>query len=454
MTPQSSRLPARTVASYAVMGVPLALFIPPFPAIIAAFYAQHTAATTAGIGVAFLVARLIDAFTDPPMGHLSDSTKSPWGPRKPYVVGGVLIGALAIFIFFNPPADAGNMFYLVASIGFYLALTIFNIPLRAWAGELSTDYAERNRIAMYLSIALLLSGLVFVFLPVVLSLPQIGLLETSEFNRETFTVMSIVALIVFPICALVAITSVPKGQVHPGDTPSIFKAMVEVRHNRPFLIMTAAEVCNYLASGIVYSVLILALSSYFGFGALIPLFMVIVIAAQTLSMGVARSLANRMGKHRVWAWGVVLQALLLPAFFLFEAGQTTFVMIAIYSALFAILQAPHFMVPMAMLNDIADHELDRSGQNKAGCFFALQNLIQKGGNAVGYAIGYLILSWVGYDPKLEANTEFAVLGLKANIVVLPMIFLLLCGFFLFRYPLTEKVMGEIQERLKTRSAAT
>ena len=46
------RLSTAALAAYAAPGLGLALLVSPFPSLIAAFYAQYTAATAAGIAIA------------------------------------------------------------------------------------------------------------------------------------------------------------------------------------------------------------------------------------------------------------------------------------------------------------------------------------------------------------------------------------------------------------------
>ena len=54
-------------------------------------------------GVALSVGRVLDAFTDPIVGSLSDRTKSRFGRRRPYMfVGAILLFAAMSFFFTNP----------------------------------------------------------------------------------------------------------------------------------------------------------------------------------------------------------------------------------------------------------------------------------------------------------------------------------------------------------------
>jgi len=126
-------------------------------------------------------ARSIDVFTDPVMSYISDSTRSRFGRRIPYMVGGCLVYALAVNLLLgagvifppdstaeciangtNPdtdlpnfeliggPEDTSNEFiaywYGATFVFFYLTDTLCNVPYNALAPELSDSSDERQNI--------------------------------------------------------------------------------------------------------------------------------------------------------------------------------------------------------------------------------------------------------------------------------------------------------------------
>jgi glycoside/pentoside/hexuronide:cation symporter, GPH family len=94
------------------------------------------------------VSRLWDAFTDPVMGNISDNTRSRWGRRRPWIALGALLSALTFAIIWLFPRGMGHLFYffwfLVSSLMFYVASTVFSVPYVALGMELSPDYHERT----------------------------------------------------------------------------------------------------------------------------------------------------------------------------------------------------------------------------------------------------------------------------------------------------------------------
>jgi GPH family glycoside/pentoside/hexuronide:cation symporter len=102
------------------------------------------------VGIALGALRLLDAFTDPFMGNLSDNTRSRWGRRRPYIFAGAILGAVLYAMIWMPPASLGEtglfVYLLVVSTLFFVAYTIFSIPFGALVFEMTPDTHERTRI--------------------------------------------------------------------------------------------------------------------------------------------------------------------------------------------------------------------------------------------------------------------------------------------------------------------
>ena len=81
--------------------------------------------------------RLTDAFTDPVMGYVSDNTRSRWGRRRPYIFAGAIATAILFALLWRLPPGHSETFYfvyfLVGSIFFFMAYTVFATPGSRWA---------------------------------------------------------------------------------------------------------------------------------------------------------------------------------------------------------------------------------------------------------------------------------------------------------------------------------
>ena len=79
-------------------------------------------------GLAFTVARLWDAVTDPLMGVISDRTRTRWGRRRPYLLAGapLLLAGIAV-LFVDPGLGTPGALFAWAVIVYSLANTAYTV---------------------------------------------------------------------------------------------------------------------------------------------------------------------------------------------------------------------------------------------------------------------------------------------------------------------------------------
>lgn len=102
------------------------------------------------VGLLGGIPRLLDALTDPVMGFISDRTKSRWGRRRPYIFAGAIAAGLIYILLWQLPDGKSETFYfvyfLIGSLFFYIAYTVYATPWVALGYELTPDYHERTRL--------------------------------------------------------------------------------------------------------------------------------------------------------------------------------------------------------------------------------------------------------------------------------------------------------------------
>lgn len=102
------------------------------------------------VGLLGALPRITDAFTDPVMGFISDHTRSKWGRRRPYIFAGAILSGIIFALLWQLPEGQSETFYfvyfLLGSILFYAAYTVFATPWVALGYELTPDYHERTRL--------------------------------------------------------------------------------------------------------------------------------------------------------------------------------------------------------------------------------------------------------------------------------------------------------------------
>ncbi|MFH1094262.1 MAG: MFS transporter [Candidatus Omnitrophota bacterium] len=102
------------------------------------------------VGMLMSIPRIWDAVTDPVMGYISDNTKSRWGRRRPYIFWGAISSGIIFALMWQLRSGCTQNFYfwyfLIASLGFYVAYTVYATPWVALGYEMTPDYHERTRL--------------------------------------------------------------------------------------------------------------------------------------------------------------------------------------------------------------------------------------------------------------------------------------------------------------------
>jgi GPH family glycoside/pentoside/hexuronide:cation symporter len=87
------------------------LFFIPAMTYLLYFYTDVFGLSAAAAGGVFLVARVVDAVTDPLMGGIAERTSSRWGRLRPHILFGALpLGAIAVLTFTTPALNDAGIF--------------------------------------------------------------------------------------------------------------------------------------------------------------------------------------------------------------------------------------------------------------------------------------------------------------------------------------------------------
>lgn len=122
------------------------------------FFLTDFAGIPAGIaGTISLIAIMWDAVTDPIVGNISDNLKSPYGRRRPLMIGATIPYAICTFLLFNNVdfgTNAKFAYFVVLAILFWSCYKTYVIPFFALGAELTDDFKERTSLRAWASVFL------------------------------------------------------------------------------------------------------------------------------------------------------------------------------------------------------------------------------------------------------------------------------------------------------------
>lgn len=439
--PPKGTLSRSTVLRYALPGFALAIPTIPVYVFLPTYYAETVGLGLAATGGLMLAARIFDVVSDPLIGFLSDRVATRWGRRKPWVVVGGIIAALALLALFHPPADATGGYLLVGTIALYTGWTMLAIPYFAWGAELTGNYDERSGVTGAREGAMLFGILFAGSMPAAAA--AMGFSESAALSAIAW-----LAVLAGIPAIFVLVKTVPEAPPRPAaDSRLTWRRLSLVMGNRPFVRLLGAWFVNGLANGLP--------------SVLFPLYLAHGIAANELERGVLILLyfacavfaipawlaaSRRFGKHRVWCAAMVGACAAFAWVPLLDPGQViAFGVICIVTGM---ALGADLALPPAMQADIVDLDTLRSGQERAGLFFALWSMATKFALAAAVGIGFPALAFFGFDTANPGSGQ----GLTALIVIyawVPVVLKCMAIALVWGHPMTARRQRIVRRRLES-----
>lgn len=410
--PAARMLPARSRWAFGLGSIAYGIKDNGFGTFLLLFYNQVVGLSASSVGIAIMMAMVIESFVDPAVGFLSDHSRSKWGRRHPWMYGSAVPVAIGWLLLWNPPtgwSETALLLYLFGSaLLTRVALSAFEIPASALGPELSSDYDERTRLFSYRYLFAWVGGLAMLSLAYALFLVPdathpVGLQNGSGYSRmATFAAIAMmVSIIVSSLGLHPEIKHLPKVV----DTNETFSEHVaafrQTVSNKAFIVLLVAGLFAYTAQGISF-----ALSNYmyqyvwrFSGGdyqwlsiSLLAGVMIAFIFAPRLTRGGDKA---RVGTILSIANAVlVVSPYVLRLLGLFPPPESPIalpLLLAIWTANTA-CGVGAFILGASMLSDVVEESELRTGRRSEGVFFAGSFFVQKMVGGFGVFMAGVILA--------------------------------------------------------------
>ena len=438
---RSAALPRARLLAYAAPAVPLALLGIPLTIYLPAMWTAPGRLSLASVGAVFGAVRLLDVFTDPLIGRLSDRL----GRRKPLIGGALIPLALGVLGLAFPPADAGVIWLAVAYALVTLGWTMLSLPYQAWGAELSENYAERARITGWRESGTILGITLSAALPA-----AFGLTALADGAAASMRLLAAFTVVLAPPLVAVLLRAVPERRHAPRAPAPLWQALRVAAANKPFRRLLLGWLVNGLANGLPAALFFALMSAVLQDPAASGPVLLAYFIAALAGMPVWMALARRIGKHRAWVLAMAVSAGSFAFVPLLGAGDVgAFVAISLVSGLG---YGADLSLPPAIQADVVDLDELASGEQRAGLVFAAWTMAQKAGNAAAPAIALPLLQWAGFRPD-GPNTHFGIGALFAFYCIIPLILKLGVMALMWQFPLDAETQSRLRAAIDARTTA-
>ncbi|MDO8342441.1 MAG: MFS transporter [Cellvibrio sp.] len=385
------------------------------------------------MGVLFLVARFVDAFTDPLMGVITDRVKTRWGNFRHWFLYLSIPYGFSIILLFTTPDFSYNMKLVWAYATYLFATLMFTgvaIPYISYIGVLTADPKERLSANGYRMFFAKIANVAIVF--------SVPLLATAWGGGDLAKGYQL-AMILVSVCGvalmLFCFGTTRERIEHRVEPQSILVQLKVLLKNDQWLLLCAACVLGTLGYAIRGSVALYYAKYFLGDEQLAGYFASSGIAASIVAMVASTWITKRFCKIKLFRWSQIAVLLISVAMYFAVQPGDVFLAFALYILLSFVvdLHAPVFWSAIA---EAVDYGEIKDGVRASGLSFGGISFCQKAGGGLAGLAGGLLLAYFNYVPN-EVQTPETLHGLALMLTIIPGVFHALLGFILFKYKISD-----------------
>ena len=411
------------------------------------FYSDVVLVPLGFIALVKAVARAFDAFTDPLMGWLTDHTNTRWGRRRPWMVVGAPLAAIAFLMLFSPPATlsaTSAIWWLAISYTlYYLFHTVYEIPHGGLGPELTLDYRERIALFGWRVPFLVAGTLVAAVLPPIL-------IDMTGGQRAGYTVFAAIFGILLCLLYFNLAANVRERPEFGNRQPNpLVPGLRRVMRNRAFRVLLGVYVTASVTGAIPGLMM-----PYFTKYVLQPedpdlwlaIFLGIYFGAGFLCLPIWMYLARRFGKKFAWLCSFVPGITgSIGIYFLLGPGDllgAAAILVWTGSA----FSASMFLGP-SMQADVIDYDELYTGKRREAQYNGLWSVMTKFTVIPSMAVPLAILAAYGYQPNVEQTPVVQHL-IRGIFGLAPAVMSSIAFVVALRFPIDQAVHERIWEGIR------
>ena len=411
----------------------------------------------ATIGVVLMLMRLWDSITDPIMGWVSDNWRGTSGRRKPFLLFGSILMAISYPLIWMASPDwteqTKSIYFICFALIFFTTYTIYSVPFRALATEMTPDYEERTNIRIF---SAFFNKLFMFMLPWIFPLSQSQLFNDPVTGIRTLAGLSSLLILVSGIvCA-----KFPQERYHKvalqQERVKLVPSFLSLIKDPAFLllhgigvfllssILLVATFGLYVNMFYVWEGDVAGGSQYFAISqnilqilgiimlAVISKYLVKIEKKKLISLSLGLALLGSLA--RWFTYNPNVPELLFIDPFFFAPAYTVF-----------------WAIFLSMLGNYCDYDEFKNGKRREGVFSAISGWIMKAGSSLAFGASGILLAWTHFSKDLGGDQpDGTLLKMRLLLIGLPVLCLLLAIAFNILYPLSKARMQEIRDTLESR----
>ncbi|HCS40048.1 MAG TPA: MFS transporter [Anaerolineaceae bacterium] len=352
------------------------------------FYVDKLSAiTTEQFALILAIYTIVDAIDNPIYGFLSDSTRSAWGRRRPWLVIGAPLLALSFIMFFNVPAGLaeGSVFYYALIMYIFTGTldSLINANYGALFPELfktEKDRAKTNALRQ-----------AFQLLAMIISIALTPMITGAIGYRNTALIYSVMAVAVILYMTFNS-HETPEAQQLPK--PNLFSSIWAIAKNPKFWLYGLTNAAFFAALAVLQqSVSFYAKYVLRSEGAASTIMLATVIVVAMLAILAWVQVIKKLHLMKTWRLALLVVAVaLIPLFFTQTLVASTLALVVLGFGYGGVTVTMDIVAARILDEDKAQY-----GVQREGTFSSLTGILNKTSGLFA-AIGFFMVSRIyGYQ---------------------------------------------------------
>lgn len=422
------------------------------------FYTDVLGINAALVGTMFLIARIVDAFTDTAMGRICDKTKATKnGKFKPWLLRACGPVALASFLMYQTFAMNLSMglrivyMFVTYLLWGSICYTAINIPYGSMASVMSNEPDHRASLSTFRGVGSMIPQ---ILVGVVVPMFLYTTLEdgTKIANASAFPVVALITSLLAVVCYIACyFMCTERVQISDENKSVSFGDTVRaMAGNRALIGIALVFICYLGAQMLNQTINNYIFKDYFGNTTGLSVMNAAGFAPALILAPCAVPLARKFGKKELGIFASVMGAV---AFGLLFVMRTTNMWLYTIINIVGLLGFGLFnLIIWAFVSDVIDDQEVRTGNRDDGTIYAVCSFSRKLGQAIASALGGWSLGWIGYvEGSMSGQAESVRNGIYNIATLVPTILYVAVGVCLaLIYPLSKKKVADNSAFLKAK----
>jgi GPH family glycoside/pentoside/hexuronide:cation symporter len=393
--------------------------------------------------IGFVIYTIWNMFNDPLVGYLSDRTKRwtiKWGKRFPLIlIFGLTWSISFIFVFSAPPAviigQLGTFVWLLITICIFDTLgSGWSVNHYALFADKFKDYKQRKQSGQFFAILATVGLMIGAIIPSII-VPIFG-------DGLGYLMMGLFLGIIGIIFTLASIPGIKESKelreerllLDEQSQSSFFSGLKVVLRHKNFVV--------YLVFGLLYQIFyyvgVASIAFWVADVLLLPktsemILMLGLIVAQPLTAPLWYKLSLKVGAKKVLTIGNLLMGLGLFPFLFIPSGSNGLLYSLLAIVIVGIGGGGRLMADFPIWGDIMDESYKLYGQKREGLYQGIVTFFIRLAIAAQVIIFFLVHTLSGYDPNATIQSTSALLGLRIQLGLIPMIIMLISSAIFWKF---------------------